>query len=171
VRRYEKEKAQPLDRLRTTKISASYPSHCAKSKELTAKICARAGTRGRVHRPNQVHRIVKRRFSANQATFSRSAQAPLNQAAMQRSSSSASRAFPQGRRTRGSGTIDSLTFTSAASPNRSSALETLNQGGVMEEAGVIATRDIGEHLPVGSETTHVEQHGVGLPRDVGAEDP
>ena len=33
-----------------------------------------------------------------------------------------------------------------------SSLETRDQGGVMEEAGEITTRDIGQHLPGGSET-------------------
>jgi hypothetical protein len=43
----------------------------------------------------------------------------------------------------------------------------------LERSGAtqIATCYIGQHLPVGCETTHVEQHGVGLTWDVGAENP
>jgi hypothetical protein len=46
--------------------------------------------------------------------------------------------------------------TPASSPNRSSPLKTHDQGGVLEEACVIGAYYIGQHLPVGSETTHVD---------------
>jgi hypothetical protein len=61
--------------------------------------------------------------------------------------------------------------TPASSSNRSSPLKTHDEGGVLEETCVIGACYIGQHLPVGSETTHVEQHGVGLTWDVGAENP